>query len=117
MSLPAGPSGNGQKSSTGDLTVTPTSQLHTETIEFSGGATQRVVTIATTGLDVGARINILAIFDGATNGISVVVKNSNGTQLTSFTKAGDEPNALFKIESTGYGGLRMVESTIPAFTP
>lgn len=117
-SLPTGPTGFGQKNSTGDTTVTPTSQIHTETIEFSGSGTTRNVNIITTGLDAGARINILAVWvTGASNGMTVAIKNASGTPLMSFTRDGDEPNALFKIESTGFGGLRAIEQTVPAFTP
>jgi hypothetical protein len=115
-SLPAGPSGNGQTNSTGNSTVTPSSQLHTESITFTGSAGTRNIIIETTGLDAGARINIMCHFD-CDDGVALVLKNVNGTQLNSFTKSGSEPNALFKVESTGYGGLKMVEATIPAYTP
>ena len=116
MSLSAGPTGNGQTNSTGNTTVTPASQLHTESITFTGSASTRNVIIETTGLDCGARINVLCHFS-CSDGTVIVLKNTNGTILNTFTKSGAEPNALFKVESTGWGGLKMNEATIPAFTP
>lgn len=115
-SLGAGPTENGQQNSTGNTTVTPLSQNHTEIIEFSGSAGTRNVSVATTDLLPGAQITIVAKFvTGAANGIIVNVKNSNGTALFSFDREGDEANAVFRIRAKGWGGLEPIEQVIPAF--
>jgi hypothetical protein len=112
--LPSGPSENAQANATGDSTVTPLSQLHTEKIVFTGSAGTRNVIIGTTGLAGGARIDIQAAFD-CDNGVRVIIKNVNGTVLFDFTRNGDETSAFFKAKGRGWGGLEAVEQTIPAF--
>lgn len=112
--LPQGPSGASQSNANGDSTVVPTSQQHTETITISGAATTRTVYVAATGLTHGAIVKLMFWFVGASDGLTLVIRNANGTQLTSFEKSGGEANALFRLECTGNGGLRAIEASIPA---
>ncbi len=115
-SLPTGPSASEHANASGTTAVSPLSQLHTATVTLSGGATARTITIDAAGLDVGARINVVAIWAaGASNGMGLTVSNANGTQLFTFTRSGDELNALFVAECTSTGGLRAINQTIPAF--
>ena len=113
--LPSGPSANLQVNDSGDLTVTPSSQLHTEEIRFTGSARTTNITIGTDGLNSGGRIEILCDFTAVANSLILNLINSNGTTLFSFTKAGSEANGLFLIESTGYGGLKFKGAVVPAY--
>jgi hypothetical protein len=114
-SLPSGPSGSSQTNNAGDVTITPTSQLHTEDIVFTGAARTTNVIIQTAGLDAGARIDIVCNLSAADDTLILNIKNANGTTLFSFAKAGGEPNGVFRVESTGYGGLRFKEAIVPAY--
>ncbi len=114
--LPTGPTASEHTNASGDTAVSPASQLHTATVVFTGGATARTVSIDASELDVGARINVVAIWaDGASDGMAVTVRNANTNQLFTFTRAGGEVNALFVCMCTTRGGLRAVEQTIPAY--
>ena len=114
-SLPAGPTGDGYTNSTGDTTITPTSQNYMADVTFTGLARTSNLIIGTPGLDTGSRINVLCIFDGVADSLVLNIKNVNGTNLFTFTKAGGEANGLFVIEGRGWGGLRPVSATVPAF--
>lgn len=112
-----GPTRNAQTNSTGDSTVTPASQIHTERITFSGTAGTRNVVIASPdGLAAGARIDVIALFTGD-NGIRVKIYalSTSGTLLFDFSRDGDEANALFTVYANGSGGFDRKEQVIPAF--
>jgi hypothetical protein len=112
-----GPTRTAQTNASGDSTVTPASQIHTDRITFSGSAGTRNVVIASpSGLSAGARIDILALFTGD-NGIRVKIYalSTAGTLLFDFTRDGDEANALFTVYANGSGGFDRKEQTIPAF--
>ena len=112
-----GPTRNAQTNSTGDSTVTPASQIHTERITFSGTAGTRNVVIASPdGLVAGARIDVIALFTGD-NGIRVKIYalTTSGTLLFDFSRDGDEANALFTVYANGSGGFDRKEQVIPAF--
>jgi len=105
-----------QTNSTGNSTVSPTAVVHTEKITLTGGATVRNVLVSTVGLPVGARIDLALVFSCA-NGTTVNIYNTStsGALLFSFIRAGDEPNALFRLVANGVGGFLNVEQVIPAF--
>ncbi len=114
--LPTGPTASDYINASGDTAVVPTSQIHTATVVFTGGATDRTVSIDASELAVGSRINVVAIWAvGASDGMAVTVRNANGNQLFTFTRAGGEVNALFVCTCTTRGGLRATEQTIPAY--
>lgn len=115
-SLPAGPTSDPYANSTGDTTITPTSQNYTADVTFSGSARTSNLSIATTGLDSGATIRVLCIFGATAEPLVVNLKNSNGTLMFTFTKSGSENAALFVVESTGNGGLRQMSALIPAYS-
>lgn len=114
--LPVGPTSNAQTNASGDTTVAPTSQIHTETITISGAASVRNILVSSTNLVAGARIDLVLLFTGA-NGqqVKVYANTTGGTLLFDFTRAGDEANALFVLYADGLGSFKDKLATIPAF--
>lgn len=113
-----GPTRNSQTSSVaGTVTITPLSMLHTEVVSFTGSANTRNLVVGNSGLSAGAQISILCLFDGVANGvvINIYALSASGTKMYTFTKAGDELNALFTLVSTTSTFEQGLE-TIPAFT-
>jgi hypothetical protein len=118
--LAVGPTRNAQATSAaGTVTVTPASQIHTERITVTGAAVARDITVATTGLVAGARIDIECILTGATDGtrIRIYAVSTAGTLLFEFTRSDGEPNALFSMYYNGAGGFDRKLATVPAFYP
>lgn len=115
--LGVGPTRHAQASSAaGTVTVTPLSQLHTEVVTFTGSANTRNVVVGRVGLQNGAQIDLVCIFDGVADGVVINVYDTatTGTLLNTFTKAGGEANALFRLVATG-SALENTETLIPAF--
>jgi hypothetical protein len=113
-SLPIGPTAAGYTNATGDTTITPTSQLFTANVTFTGSARTSNLIVDPTGMDSGGRITISCVVSAAADSLIVVVKNINGSQLFSYTKAG-EANAIFSMEANGNGGLIPLQSAAPAY--
>ncbi len=121
--LPVGPSANAQASTAaGTINIVPESQIHTETVTVTGSATTRDLVIAASPLlGAGARVDVLVLFpEGATNGTLIRVWGiRDGGELSynafSFTRSGDEPNALFVFYRSEGEGILGKESVIPAF--
>ncbi len=116
--METGPTRNAQANSSGDVTVTPLSQIHTERITVTGSAgTRNIVVLSPSGLVAGARIDLVFILSGATNGtrLKIYALSTAGTLLFDFSRDGDEANAEFILYSNGAGGFDRKEQTIPAF--
>lgn len=116
--MDTGPTRNAQANTSGDVTVTPTSQIHTERITVTGASgTRNIVVASPTGLVAGARIDLVFILSGATNGtrLKIYALSTSGTLLFDFTRDGDEANAEFILYANGTGGFDRKEQTIPAF--
>jgi hypothetical protein len=114
--LPVGPTTNAQTNASGNTTVAPTSQLHTETLTISGGASVRNILVSSAGLVAGARIDLVLLFTGANGSqVKVYANTTGGALLFDFTRAGDEANALFTIYADGNGSFKDKLATIPAF--
>lgn len=115
--LGVGPTRHAQSSSAaGNVTVTPLSQLHTEVVTFTGSANTRNLVVGRTGMQNGAQIDLVCLFDGVADGVVINVYDTatTGTLLNTFTKAGGEANALFRLVATG-SALENTETVIPAF--
>lgn len=114
--LPDGPTESEHANASGDTAVSPASQLHTAIVTFSGGATARTVSVDASQLSVGALVDVVAVWAaGAANGMAVTIRNANGTQLFTFSRDGDEANALFSLRCSSTGGLRAIQQVIPAY--
>ena len=105
-----------QTNNTGNSTVSPTAVVHTEQITLTGLASTRNLLVSTVGLPQGSRIDLALVFSCA-NGVVVNIYNTttSGALLFTFTRAGDEANALFRLVADGAGGFLNVEQVIPAF--
>lgn len=114
--LPVGPTTKAQTNASGDTTVAPTSQIHTETLTISGAASVRNILVSSTGLVAGARIDIITLFTGADGTrIKIYANTTGGALLFDFTKAGGEANALWVLYADGLGGFKDKLDTVPAF--
>ncbi len=116
--METGPTRNAQANSSGDVTVTPLSQIHTERITVTGASgTRNIVVLSPSGIVAGARIDLVFILSGATNGtrLKIYALSTSGTLLFDFTRDGDEANAEFILYANGAGGFDRKEQTIPAF--
>ena len=115
--LPVGPtSSTVNATAPASYTVAPTSQIHTATVNLSGIAGTYNVLVLTTGLIAGARIDIVCLFTGANSTVvNVYTNTAGGVRMFQFTRAGDEPNALFVLYADGVGGFKDKLATIPAF--
>lgn len=116
--MDTGPTRNAQANSSGDVSVVPTSQIHTERITVTGSAgTRNIVITSPTGIVAGARIDLVFILDGAANAtrLKIYALSTSGTLLFDFTRNGDEPNAEFIVYANGSGGFDRKEQVIPAF--
>lgn len=117
---PPAPSGlvseHEQTNAGGNTTVTPTSQLHTEKITFTGAARTSAVIVGASGLVAGARPVVLVLLP-ATAGIVVQVWNqtiATGSPLFSVVTDGYLRQACFEM---GYDGSNLypLRATVPAF--
>lgn len=102
----------------GIVSVNPTTVLHTEQITITGAATVRNLVIHSEGLTPGARIDLAIVFGAVANGVTLNIydNGTDGPLMFSFIRAGDEPNALFRIVADDTGGFLDVEQVIPAFS-
>lgn len=117
--MDTGPTRNAQNNTAGNVTVTPTSQIHTERITVTGSAGTRNVSVAyPTGLVAGARIDLVFLLAGAANAtrLKIYAVSTSGTLLFDWTRNGSEQNAEFILYANGSGGFDTKEQTIPAFT-
>lgn len=106
-----------QTNNSGNSTISPTTVVHTEQVTITGAATVRNLLVSTVGLPIGARIDVAVVFGVVTNGVTINLYNTStsGPLLFTFIRAGDEPNALFRLVANGAGGFLDVEQVIPAF--
>jgi hypothetical protein len=117
MANPVFVSLHAQTNNSGNSTISPTAVVHTEQVTITGAATVRNLLVSTVGLPSGARIDVAVVFGVVTNGVTINLYNTttSGTLLFTFIRAGDEPNALFRLVANGAGGFLDVEQVIPAF--
>jgi hypothetical protein len=88
-----------QGSATGNSTVTPTSQLHTEVLTISGAARTSNVVLGVTNISAGARLAlrltglnsasaiVLNFLSGSLSGPNVVTLTTNGTMVRAWIDA------------------------------
>jgi len=83
----------------GDLTVTPESQLHIEEITVSGAAGLRNIIVLADGLIAGARVSLRFILP-ATDAIDLVVRDQavGGTVLTTISSNADGFTPASRVE-------------------
>jgi len=116
--LTTGPTRHDQASSVaGTVTITPTSQIHTELVTFTGTGTRNVV-IGTTGLTDGAHVDLVFDLSGLNDGVVVNVyqNNTGDTKKIQFTKASGDTNCYFALRSDGNSNFDNVEQVVPAYT-
>jgi hypothetical protein len=110
---PGAVSYNPQTNAAGNSTVAPQSQVHTEFINFTGGAGDYGAILTNPGLSVGARVNVQCAFP-ATAGLLISIYNlSDGVPLAEFTTDGIVLSALFSYVFDGTN-FQPVLSAIPA---
>jgi hypothetical protein len=104
-------------SSPGTTTVYPNAQIFTQEIEFSGGAGTYNLILSTPGLQQGARIDLLCLFEHLTPGLVINVYSGSitGSPIFIYTTDAYTPNALFRAVVNGSTGWDPVEQLIPAF--
>ena len=114
--LEQAPTLNVQQCLGGDVIVRPLSMLHTERLEFLGSAGTRLVTIEGNDLGPGSILTLDLVFDpSCANGLELVFQNRFGqTHLFTWTRNGDELNAILEIAARDYFDLRALRFTCPA---
>lgn len=119
--LPAGamptPSENAQNLVAGDITVTPTSNIHLEEVTVSGlgGRTSNII-VGFAGLTKGARVDVLLLATGANAAIDIqfFINSLIGANPFAFNTSGGTTRALFKFYFDG-ATLKPLEQVNPAF--
>ena len=117
LPLTSGPTRHSTSSAiAGNIAVTPLSNIHTEVITFTGSANTRNIVVGNSGLDAGAIVDLLCIFDGVADGVvlNIYAVSLSGTLLYTFTKAGGEANALFNLVASA-SSFDQVNQVIPAY--
>jgi hypothetical protein len=114
-SLPT-PSYNTQDSNAGNLTVTPTSNLHTEVITLSGVARTSKAILTFAGLTRGAILTILIEGSGAAPGINLelFIGSLAGSNPFRLLTDSETTNAMYRFYFDG-ATLQPMESIIPAY--
>ncbi len=96
------------------------SQIHSETITVTGLATPRDFIVQNRETVIpGARMDLLVLFPArATNGTLIRIWRTDGNLtrgVFSFTRSGDEPNALFVLYKNDARDIVGKQAVIPAF--
>jgi len=95
---------NTQTSTSGNITVTPSSPHHKEVLTVGGSARTSVIIVGTAGQTAGSEVEVIVKFSTpATANIVLEVRNatSGGTLLATITSDGFQANASFRCAFDG----------------
>lgn len=110
------PSFNAQTLNSGNTTITPESNLHTEVITITGAPRTSNVIVTQAGLSAGALVTVLLIVNGSVPGVTLefFIGSTMGANPFSFSTDGGTTRAMFRFYFDG-AVLQPLEAINPAY--
>lgn len=101
----------------GNVTVTPTSVLHGETITVNGPARSLMIIVGVVGLIPGSTVDILLLFPDLTPGIVVTLVSgaADGPVIDTITTDGSQPNCHYRLKTNANAVFKIFTKAFPAY--